>query len=736
MVYQSRLHATNGLISLAVDALSGELLELTLERTADNLLKSHQYAAPTPFRLELYEGDACKTAWPARYAEIRLRDDLRPTIDVDQREGSAVVRTRYPAVVGDDGAVYPVAVEVEIELPAGECRTLWRMRLAHEAADVEVQRALFPYLSGLWLGDTWTDDTLVMPLHAGEKVPNPVETLASAPQAVEWKWQEYRYVYPLGGPYGVADARGAYVHELPYSGAGSMLWLDVYDEGEDAGLYLTCRNTELVMKAIRAETFGPSRPGLGVSVVHYPCLRAGEWASEDCVVALHEGDWHWAADDYRAFRESIPSPALAKRHRPKWYEESPGLVAHYDFQYQGGGIVHRYRDIPALLDKARALGMNHLLLSGWNEDGFDNGFPQYRFNPNLGTEQELIDAVHQVRKAGGHVAFYINARLCNTRFEDRQALIQESALMRRDGQLHIERYGAADLSFASMCNQDKRWRDEFVGVVDYLTHTVGADSMYLDQLAMASSIPCYHPGHTEHAGNPAGWNQGYQKMLEGMRGGYDEDGMALIYEGCSDVYGPGVSGQLISTMFWMNSGACPEVYKYTFPDQILVDMMNPRRNTGMRAEHVARKSTFLLYRAFVVGSYLWVYDLEWDNTFDRDPEQAQRLREQNALRSAWLKAYGHGRFVDTIGLRGVPEGLLVKRYELEDGVLIAYANEKRLPGEWLVRWTKAEAPRAVVRTMSAPDAEAPASAPLRTVDGATYAVLTAPEDELAVFVLR
>ncbi len=733
-MYQSRLHATNGLVSVAVDALSGELLELTLERTGDNLIKNHIADAPVPLRAELYIGEAKHVACPARYAQIREDAALAPKIAIDQATDHARVTIDYPALVSAEGT-FPIAARITIDLPAGECRTLWNLSIQHHEADMEVQRVLFPYVSGMWLGDTWEDDTLVMPLHAGERVVNPVETLSAKPRAIQWKWQEYRYTYPIGGPYGVPDERGAYVHELPYSGAGSMLWLDLYDEGENAGLYLTCRNEGFAMKAIRAETFGADSPGMGVSVVHYPCLRAGAWQSEACVIALHEGNWHWAADDYRAYREAIPRPT-ASGHRPKWFEKSPGLVTHYDLQYQSGGIVHKYSDIPALYEKALAMGIDHVMFAGWHEGGFDCGFPEYRFNPNLGTEQEFIDAIQTVRKAGGHVAFYLNSRLCNISLPERQETVKNSTVMHRDGSLQVEKYGAADISFASFCNQDPVWREEFVGRIKYLTDTVGADSMYLDQMAMAQSLLCYHPGHTEHAGNPAGWNQGYEKMLAAMRANYDKDGMAMLYEGCSDIHGPGVSGQLISTMFWTYSGAYPEVYKYTFPDQILVDMMNPRRNTGMRAEHIARKSTFLLYRAFVVGSYLWIYDLEWDNTFDRDPEQAARLRKQIALRRAWLENYGQGRFVDTVGLGPVPEGMLVKRFELDGGVLIAYANEKHVPGQWTVDWPYEREPSVMMRTDERPLEEVPASYSFRVQNGKGIVTLNAPPQELAVFVIR
>ena len=733
-MYQSRLHATNGILSLAVDALSGELLELVNERSGDNLVKSHIPAAYTPFFLEVYQGREKLPAQPPRYLDIQKQPSLKPEIRVDQGADSARVSLRYPAVCVPEGAL-PIAVHIEIELPPGECRSLWRMRLSHSEADIEIQRALFPVLSGLWLGEDWRDDALVMPMHAGERIPPPVGQLAAAPSYVHWKWQEYRYVYPVGGPFGVQDSRGAYVRELPYSGAASMLWMDLYDEGEGTGLYLTCRNEGLAMKAVRAESFGEGAPGLSLSIVHYPCLTGGSWDSDVCVAALHPGDWHWGADDYRAWRQFLPRPN-ADGHCPAWFEKSPGLVAHYDFQYQGGGIVHRYADIPALYEKAVALGMRHLLLSGWHEGGFDNGFPLYRVNPSLGTERELIDAVAKVRAAGGHVAFYINSRLCNLAYPEHANLVEDSAVMRRDGTLHIEKYGAADISFASLCNQDTAWRDAFVDVVRYLTHTIGADSMYLDQLAMAASMLCYHPGHTEHADNPAGWNQGYEAMLEQMRGDYAPGGMAMLYEGCNDIYGPGVSGQLISTMFSDHSGAFPELYKYTFPDQILVDMMNPRRNSGMRAEHVARRSTKLLYRAFVTGCYLWVYDLEWDNTWYRDPEQAERLRKQNALRQAWLEAYGQGRFTDVVGLGPCcPDGM-VKRFELPEGILLAYAGERKAPGTLSVEWPFDHMPQVVQRTMEDPASERAVACTLQPRDGRMYAVVDAPASELAVIVFR
>ena len=737
-MYESRLHATNGLISVAVDARSGELLELVSERTADNVVKSNCHPrAWSPFLLELPgEGGQKRLLRPARYAEIFEDASLAPVVRVEQAEKSASVHIDYPAVI-EGSERRDAQVSVEVLLMEGDCRAQWRISV-RSGLQEELQKVIFPCINGVFLGDTWEDDELAFPHNSGILVKNPVRRISETPRTLFWKWQEYRYGYSLNGPCGVKDARGSHVLECTYSGPASMLWMDLFDRGENCGLYLTCRNERMLLKALRVETFGEESPGLTLAITHYPCLKKGEeWRSETCLVALHEGDWHWGADEYRAWRNSLHDET-PRRHRPEWFEKSPGLVAHYDFKYQGGGIVHRFKDIPALLEQAREMGMNHLLISGWNFDGFDHGFPQYRPDPDLGTEEELREAVHKVREMGGHLAFYINSRLCNTKYPDRAGLIRSSALMHQDGSLQIERYGAGDLEFACLCNQSTVWRDEFVGVVDYLTHNIGADSMYLDQLAMGSGQLCYHPEHTEHADSPAMWNLGYRRMLAQMREGYDEGGMGLIYEGVSDLYGWGASGQLITTMFSQFSGASPEIYKYTFPDQILVDMMNPRRNSGMRAEHVARLSTFLLLRAFVVGSYLWVYDLEMDNTFRRDPEQYARLQRITALRSAWLEAYGQGTFRDDVGLGAVSGGLLAKRFDLAEGTLVACANEKHLPGAFVeVLWTGENCPDVRIRTDRVPDEERPCAFEVTPREGGfTVRVPLDADDELCLLRFR
>jgi hypothetical protein len=273
------------------------------------------------------------------------------------------------------------------------------------------------------------------------------------------------------------------------------------------------------------------------------------------------------------------------------------------------------------------------------------------------------------------------------------------------------------------------WRKQLVEDITYLVKEIGIDSVYLDQLAMATSVLCYHPDHKEHAGDPAAWNQGYEKLLQELRTAVPE--CPILYEGCCDVFGSGVAAQLISTIRRPAVGAMAEVYKYTFPEQILTDMLNPRRYSAMRAEHTARKSTWLLYNSFVIGSYFWCYDLEEDNTFSRDPEQEERMKKTVALRQAWLDRWGHGIFRDREDLIGVEQDGLIKKYDIENGILVACADESGLQGKLFVKWNRS---KSVKITLLTEENRIPVVKKAKVKDG--IICLNLPQTELALFAIE
>lgn len=669
-MYRSRIRISNGIVALAVDSVTGELTELVNERSGDNLVKNHLPGKHQPMSLSVRNGGTACAVFPADNAHILSEPALRPEISVTERGSSKLIKVVYKKLISDT-TVFDIGAAYEAELPEKSCVIKWRLSLDNRSGST-VEKALFPAVHGVYLGGTWRDDSLAFPLNAGELIHNPVETYEKQPSVVGWKWQNYYYSYIIDGVSRTREPDGSFVREASYSGPLSMLWMDYF--GEEGGLCLMCRNGGKVA-SLRTETFGQIRPGMGLSIVHCPPGGKGVWNSPECVTALHDGDWHWAADTYRS--EFAPQREPLSR-TPEWFRKSPGLAAHYDFKYQCGGVVHRFADIPALFDKAQELGLDHLLLAGWHKDGFDNGFPRYSPDPELGTPEELAASVGKVRGRGGHVSFYLNSRLSNDRYDDLRQQREKWVAKDRDGNCVKEKYGDGGLSFSVMCPNESGWRMTISNAVEWLVKEVGADCVYLDQMCMAPPVLCFNENHS-HPHDA--WNDGYSLMLREVRSATLGDKMGILYEGVSDLHGQEASGQLISTFFNHHSGAFPELYKYTFPEQILVDMLYPLKGQAMRPVHVAQKGREIMDRAFLIGSYYWCYDLEEDNTFDNDPEMKAYLIRMIRLRREWLDKFGHGVFRDTQGILTATGGLQVKLYTLGSrGILLAIANPSETEG--------------------------------------------------------
>lgn len=671
MYYKSRHHITNGLLSLSFDSSTGELLEFNSEKTGENLIKNHSYALPQPFAILTGDG---RTLQPGDAGAVSRFPKLRAQVAVGEDGRSVRVSYDY---LWDGDRPCAVPTQYTVELPEGQADSLWHLDVKNGSPAV-LKDVRFPCINGIYLGETWEDDVLVYPYVSGVKIKDPVTAFSGRQKVLCWRWQDYKYIYTQDslGRKGKEFGDGLCGVEQDYSGLLSMKWLDYY--GSDFGFYFACHDPDFGICNLRADTLGVGSPGMNFSFRHPLNLKMGEgWQSPQVVAALHEGDWRQGADRYRAFhRELLPAGSST----PEWFKTSPGLMAHYDFKYQNGGVVHHFEDINRLLDEARELGINHLLMAGWHHDGFDHGFPEYYPAEDVGTKEELKKQVTELIERGGHVCFYINARLANLKYGHLRDFIAKNGIRLADGSIMTEQYGTGDLVFGAMCIGSKGWQDKLADTVRYVTgDEIGIDGVYLDQLAMGSAGLCTNPEHDHTFGQ---WNVNYQKLLSRLHAQREQDGkpmISTIHEGCSDSYGPLVSGQLVSTFSYHHNGAFPEMYRYTFPEQMLVDMLYPGKNLAMRPVHVAQASRAIMDRAFCLGMYYWIYDLVDDNTFTRDPEGYAYLKRMIALRKFWLETFGQGEYQDTKGLHVDVEGVKAYRYQTEAGVLIACANTTGKP---------------------------------------------------------
>lgn len=670
---KSKIKFGNQFLSMTFDGLSGELLELVNMKNSDNLLKNWNPLRNMPFSIKLKTKNGSNVlVQPPNRKNVMKHNTLMPKISIQEtNNGIKRILIDYNSFWIEDHLSY-ISVIYSVTIKPDSCETIWNIEVKNNETNYLIEEVIFPILSGIYLGKSWEDDVLVFPFNAGEKINNPIEAYEKGSSTIGWKWQEYKYLYSIDGIETQKDLDGFFYRQCDYSGPLSMMWLDYFDS--EGGLYLSCYDDKFMIGSLRAETLGKKRPGMGFSIIKYPQIKKGDtWKSPSYGLAIHDGDWHWASDSYRKWRNSCKSVKLSI---PEWFKRSTALVAHYDFKYQNGDIVHKFKDIPKIYKQAIKMGVDHILISGWHKDGFDNGFPQYTPDPDLGTEEDLKQAVRFIRNLGGHVTFYINSQLCNIKYEDKKELIEECSVINKKGEIETTSYGDESITFSVMCSNADKWEEYLINVVDYLVNIIGADGIYFDQLGMAKPQFCYNEKHNHHI---ADWNKGYRNLildcLHTFQNEKGNDPILFLYEGVTDIHGEYISAQLISTFFYYHCGAYPELYKYTFPEQILVDMVYPRKNLSMRPVHIAQVSREMINKAFILGSYFWIYDLEEDNTFKNDPEQYEYLKKVIDLKNVWLNLYGQGIFKDTVGIEVNDNGILAKLYYLNDSSnLITIAN--------------------------------------------------------------
>lgn len=411
-MYKSREHFEYGNMHIAIDAYTGEILEIFSKRNYDNILKNSMYDIHQPFKITVKNGDKITDYFPlhgrvaTRNAKMRvcfstdkLSDGLRVKVDypyVSDGETEVIANLSYTVIIRNDGLTFILNLK--------------------NTFDGMITEVCFPVLPGIVLGSDYSDDNLVFPKNGGAKFNGFVEALGKARKHSNWRWQEYRYDYTLDG---IDTPWRLKVQKLKgvagrYPGELCMSWMDLYDS--DGGVYFGVHAPSAEKSCfLDAAGYGPEMPGVILGAATQPRIRQNEdHVTPPCVVVLHEGDWHEGAKIYRKFR--LPLLEKSERVLPNWAKNSAGLVAHYDFKYQHGGIVHTYKDIPKLADEALDAGFDHMLFSGWHLGGFDNGFPMYVTDPELGTEQEFIDGIAEAKRKGVHVTFYVNARLHNVKY--------------------------------------------------------------------------------------------------------------------------------------------------------------------------------------------------------------------------------------------------------------------------------------------------------------------------------
>ncbi|MEA4884797.1 MAG: DUF6259 domain-containing protein [Clostridia bacterium] len=643
-----RTGAVTGLWNLAVGAgTPGQPTGPSCPSGNGNLVKWPCAVEDAPVRVVCLDPNHNRRVFaPGPAVAVCVTKESRP----EKAEGNALlVEHDYLVEVGGSGgpqreeagnsqpaAEVPIRCKWSVVLPGDDsCESTWRVTLDNASPDMTVVEVVFPVLRGLGVGESSADDVLIFPHHAGERIQSPAETLSS-----------YRYM-KFWRAHSIAEPEGYYSREINYCGLASMMWTDLSSTHGASGIYVGSHDPSFVLTGVRAETGGKDWPWMGLAFRKYLPVRPGAvWESAPYVVALHEGDWHWGARRYRAWAlENMKLPDV-----PRDLQLESSVCPRYDFK-NGQVVHHRYCEIPEMFQHAKDGGIDHFFISGWNRMGFDTDYPEYVPDMELGSSWELAEGCKYVREHGGFCTFYMNVRLFDEESDFFPTLGKKWAIKAADGELSRETYGPQ--TFAVMCPSCREYQKWIVDTGSWMVRAFGARGVYLDQLGSAEPFPCYDENHchTSDGGYHHGlYNHGYLKMIRGISERIHEidPSSFLMIENCGDIY----SQYLYANLTW-NGEAYDEffnVYKYTFPEFLQINMVNPRRIP----DRTERAAWFYrdVARAFVLGSIFWA---ELGDRFGEGNENlleyaktALRLRQQAAPFIA------QGVYRDVAGIEVVP----------------------------------------------------------------------------------
>jgi len=496
-------------------------------------------------------------------------------------------------------------------------------------------------------------DYLMLPAGAGVKVKNPAAELFVRRKTETAAWKD-RVLEVLEEGLGFCDAdtgRPVSAVDLHYDNP-SMMWMDYY--AAPGGIYLASHDPGFESTIVRVGARA-CQPGVILGIEKCFNRRLTAWEGT-FVLGLHAGDWHRGADIYRQFLEEA---GVQPVRPPVYIRQAPGLVCHYDFKWQNGDINHHFADLPELYRESRARGFKSLLVAGWNRNGFDNTYPDFRPDPDLGTEAEMFEGIQAIHRLGGRIFFYNNAFSFDQAHPDYPRQGRDWALKNADGGTRDRVWGHRN--FSGMCNSAPGWRTKVKANIRYLLEQAGADGVYIDQLSVTPRV-CYDPRHPHRQS----WVLNNVALIREIRaelGSRYQDKIFLFSEHLKDAVVTVLDSQLVHTCWGKGiKYACPAMFRYTLPTALLIDQVQTKPWSGtpctVEEKHVQDRIGML----FVNGMFFWVYDHVLCNPRVRAAfDQAVRLRTQFA------EFFSDGRFEDDILFLDLPAGVCAKSYAAADG---------------------------------------------------------------------
>ena len=628
---------------------------------------------------------------------------------------SIIIRHRF---LGSINVTYTVTVKNDSPFVS------WRITVANHHKDLrwgQVVGVGFPQLAGIVLGEAPEKAVLVRPNRFGEKIPDPI------------------------------GSAGTFPVNLCYEGMASMMWMDLYSVGNNSGLYFASYDKTLLMTELESEPDTEEKT-MRLGFRKYAYIPPGDsWTSDPYVIGVHEGDWHWAADAYRAWAKAW----MRKPDVPKWVKDADGWygVGLGPRQYHDSDNVYMFKDIPSLYDEAEYVGLNWIEV--WGQMVLNGCYRFYYPDPYLGTVDELKAAIAEVKKRNGHVGFYVNIQAFDPRLpelpEKYQGMIpadvqipdwmdefKNYAAMHFDGS-HVRQYIRHDEwsdGHRIMCTACEGWRKYIMHwSIDRYVREYGANVMYIDQVSSPPVEYCFdlNHGHRHHGACVQGRTETLRRIVE--EGRKAEPTFALVFEGNGDAAGQHGHVHLLTSVAGQTGYPCPEVFSYTFPYYIIIDGFANGWNQQTMASYYPKicgrvwRNEDVVNRVFLLG-----YRFDLCLPLKRGEPFTEYVKKVIALRKKVRKHLYNSTFMDDIGIHKLPEGVEAKVFSHKECLTITILDNRaeKEPFELAIDLDRYDSPKIAEITMHTLEG----SKELTCRIGHAEAKVMIPSEEIAALVIQ
>ncbi|HOZ45386.1 MAG TPA: DUF6259 domain-containing protein [Candidatus Hydrogenedentes bacterium] len=330
------------------------------------------------------------------------------------------------------------------------------------------------------------------------------------------------YVFPSRAAYVGADAINV---EARYGGLFGAQFMATADAAAGQGLYLRTEDAACIQRyyALRKDEAGLTL------AVRYPerSLAPGEERPlADTIVAITDGDWHGALDDYRQWLATWYRPMVPRK---PWFREAFNFRQRFlhwlDPLYDGEtGVI----DLGRAVEECRAEfgGIDYLHLFDWGNCGAHGriygrigDYSPYDFIK--GGQQNLHDAIAAIREQGVPVGLYIEGYLLNEAGLLGQAHGEAWQLRRADGS--GARWPNSQEIYA--CAGVEAWRDVQAATYAAKVGELDVDGMYIDQYGFTGTDKdCYsdahgHPAPSDPVATEQATTRAIRAAIEGVKPG-------------------------------------------------------------------------------------------------------------------------------------------------------------------------------------------------------------------------